>query len=300
MFVSGALFGDGAAGVPAAQHAGRRRRGTAHSRRRRVVLAETEGITGWTSRMTVCVPDLARNCRRSCARLGAGSARLSRSEWLPPFGLQRLPVHPGGRKLLETMEEVLGSSAKHSTTRGRSCAALAICRRRRPCSFCDRALQAGARGRYLLAAFGLGFPPISLRRTFSASAAAMISLGAIALLAFVTLQRLAELVWARSNAQRLVAAGAIEYGREHYALMIGFSCRLARRPVAARLRRGRPAIFSRPVRPVADRALLGPGNAGVLVDHASLHRAGRGAGRTRSLSAGSAIRTTPSSSARSP
>jgi methyltransferase len=50
----------------------------------------------------------------------------------------------------------------------------------------------------------------------------MISPGAVALLGFVTLQRLAELFWSRSNAQRLVAAGAIEYGREHYPLMIGF------------------------------------------------------------------------------
>ena len=50
----------------------------------------------------------------------------------------------------------------------------------------------------------------------------MISPSAVALLSFVTLQRFAELVWARSNARQLVAAGAIEYGREHYALMIGF------------------------------------------------------------------------------
>jgi methyltransferase len=50
----------------------------------------------------------------------------------------------------------------------------------------------------------------------------MISAGAVALLGFVTLQRLAELVWARRNAQRLLAAGAIEYGREHYPMMIGF------------------------------------------------------------------------------
>ena len=50
----------------------------------------------------------------------------------------------------------------------------------------------------------------------------MINGGAVALLAFVTLQRLAELVWARHNTQRLLAAGAIEYGREHFPLMIGF------------------------------------------------------------------------------
>ena len=50
----------------------------------------------------------------------------------------------------------------------------------------------------------------------------MINSGAVALLAFVTLQRLAELAWARRNTARLRAAGGIEYGREHFPLMIGF------------------------------------------------------------------------------
>jgi methyltransferase len=50
----------------------------------------------------------------------------------------------------------------------------------------------------------------------------MINGGAVALLAFVTLQRLAELFWARHNAKHLLAAGGIEYGREHFPLMIGF------------------------------------------------------------------------------
>jgi methyltransferase len=50
----------------------------------------------------------------------------------------------------------------------------------------------------------------------------MINSGAVALLAFVTLQRLAELAWARRNTARLRTAGGIEHGREHFALMIGF------------------------------------------------------------------------------
>ena len=50
----------------------------------------------------------------------------------------------------------------------------------------------------------------------------MINGGAVALLAFVTLQRVAELFWARHNTKHLLAAGGIEYGREHFPLMIGF------------------------------------------------------------------------------
>ncbi len=41
-----------------------------------------------------------------------------------------------------------------------------------------------------------------------------------ALLGYVTVQRLAELWWARQNEARLVAAGGIEYGQSHLALMI--------------------------------------------------------------------------------
>jgi methyltransferase len=40
------------------------------------------------------------------------------------------------------------------------------------------------------------------------------------LVAFIALQRLAELILARRNAQRLLAAGGIEYGRAHYPVMV--------------------------------------------------------------------------------
>jgi methyltransferase len=43
---------------------------------------------------------------------------------------------------------------------------------------------------------------------------------AIAILAFVTLQRVAELGLARSNTARLLAAGAREHGRGHYPLIV--------------------------------------------------------------------------------
>lgn len=42
----------------------------------------------------------------------------------------------------------------------------------------------------------------------------------IALLAFVTLQRLAELIHARRNTRRLLAEGAVEIGADHYPLLV--------------------------------------------------------------------------------
>ena len=43
---------------------------------------------------------------------------------------------------------------------------------------------------------------------------------AVFLLAFVTFQRLSELVIARRNTQRLLEAGGVEVGREHYPLIV--------------------------------------------------------------------------------
>ena len=45
--------------------------------------------------------------------------------------------------------------------------------------------------------------------------------GAI-LLAYLTVQRLVELWWAKENATRLMASGGVEYGRSHLPLMILF------------------------------------------------------------------------------
>jgi methyltransferase len=44
--------------------------------------------------------------------------------------------------------------------------------------------------------------------------------GSLLLLGFLTLQRLAELVWAAHNTSRLLAAGGIEFGRKHYPAMV--------------------------------------------------------------------------------
>ncbi|HSR58586.1 MAG TPA: isoprenylcysteine carboxylmethyltransferase family protein [Candidatus Binataceae bacterium] len=40
------------------------------------------------------------------------------------------------------------------------------------------------------------------------------------LLGFLTLQRIAELGWARQNERRLIAAGGMEYGRSHLPLIV--------------------------------------------------------------------------------
>ena len=49
----------------------------------------------------------------------------------------------------------------------------------------------------------------------------MIGLGwGAALLGFLTLQRIAELWWARQNERRLFAAGGVEYGRSHLLLIV--------------------------------------------------------------------------------
>jgi methyltransferase len=45
-------------------------------------------------------------------------------------------------------------------------------------------------------------------------------MGPLALLIFVTLQRLAELVHARRNTRRLLAEGAVEIGAGHYPLLV--------------------------------------------------------------------------------
>lgn len=48
----------------------------------------------------------------------------------------------------------------------------------------------------------------------------MVSYGAAGLLGYLSLQRLAELWWARRNEARLLAAGGIEHGRSHFPLMV--------------------------------------------------------------------------------
>jgi methyltransferase len=48
----------------------------------------------------------------------------------------------------------------------------------------------------------------------------IVSGGAATLLGYLTVQRLAELCWAKQNEARLLAVGRIEYGRAHFPLMV--------------------------------------------------------------------------------
>lgn len=47
-----------------------------------------------------------------------------------------------------------------------------------------------------------------------------ISIPAVLILAFLVLQRVAELVWSRRNTTRLLAKGASEFGAEHYPIIV--------------------------------------------------------------------------------
>ena len=158
MFVSGALFGDGAAGVLL--------RNTKHGAGTgpRILAVgewcwrETEHIMGWDIKDDgfgiVLSPELPSLMRRALAPvlhdfLDRNGFRLS--------DFNGFLFHPGGRKLIETMQEVMGLERKqleHSwevlRRFGNMSSATAL-------FVLDHALKAGARGRHLLAAFGPGF-----------------------------------------------------------------------------------------------------------------------------------------------
>ena len=158
MFVSSALFGDGAAGILL-----RNTRDGARGGPRILASGEwcwrnTEHIMGWDIKDdgfgVVLSPELPSLMSEKLAPalqdfLDRNGLRLS--------DFNGFLFHPGGRKLLETMEQVLGLSRKqleHSwevlRNYGNMSSATAL-------FVLDRALKAGARGPHLLAAFGPGF-----------------------------------------------------------------------------------------------------------------------------------------------
>jgi len=163
MFVSTSLFGDGAAGV--LLHNTRRGRQVTGLRAGPRILAVgewcwrgTEHIMGWDIKDDgfgiVLSPELPA--------LMSESLKPALQNFLDRNGF-RLPdfngflFHPGGRRLLETAEEVLGltpAQLDHSwevlRAYGNMSSATVL-------FVLDRALKAGARGRHLLAAFGPGF-----------------------------------------------------------------------------------------------------------------------------------------------
>jgi len=158
MFVSTALFGDGAAGVLL-----RNTTDGAGGGPRILAVGEwcwpqTEHIMGWDIKDdgfgVVLSPELPALLRRALAPalhdfLDRHGFRLS--------DFNGFLFHPGGRKLLETMQDVLGLAPErfeHSwevlRRYGNMSSATAL-------FVLERALQAGAHGPHLLAAFGPGF-----------------------------------------------------------------------------------------------------------------------------------------------
>jgi alkylresorcinol/alkylpyrone synthase len=158
MFVSAALFGDGAAGVLLRNTAGGASGGPRILAVGEWCWPDSEYIMGWDIKSdgfgVVLSPELPGLMRKALAPalhdfLDRNGFRLS--------DFNGFLFHPGGRKLLETVEEVLGVQRRyfeHSwevlRRYGNMSSATAL-------FVLERALSAGARGPHLLTAFGPGF-----------------------------------------------------------------------------------------------------------------------------------------------
>ncbi len=161
MFVSAALFGDGAAAVVLRNgHGG----GDGAAGRVRVgatgdyFWGKTEHIMGWDIKNdgfgVVLSPELPTLMRE---RLGEALSGFLDANGLALEDFDGFLFHPGGRKVLDTAEEILAiPRAKLAYSWdvlrdfGNMSSATAI-------FVLERAMASGARGRYLLAAFGPGF-----------------------------------------------------------------------------------------------------------------------------------------------
>ncbi len=158
MFVSSALFGDGAAGVLLHNTRNGSRAGPRILASGEWCWQNTEHIMGWDIKDDgfgiVLSPELPSLMKKELAP--------ALQDFLDRNGLSigdfnGFLFHPGGRKLLETMEEVLGltrDQLRHSwevlRLYGNMSSATAL-------FVLDRAVRAGASGPHLLAAFGPGF-----------------------------------------------------------------------------------------------------------------------------------------------
>jgi alkylresorcinol/alkylpyrone synthase len=158
MFVSGALFGDGAAGVLLHNTSGGVRGGPRVRAIGEWCWRDTEYIMGWDIKNdgfgVVLSPELPSLMRKALAP--AVQDFLDRND-LRLSDFKGFLFHPGGRKLLETMEKVLkierrmlGHSWEILRHYGNMSSATAL-------FVLQRALQSGASGPHLLAAFGPGF-----------------------------------------------------------------------------------------------------------------------------------------------
>ncbi|MGB6445323.1 MAG: type III polyketide synthase [Xanthobacteraceae bacterium] len=158
MFVSSALFGDGAAGILVHNTREGSRGGPRILASGEWCWRETEHIMGWDIKDdgfgVVLSPELPSLMSEQLAPalqdfLGRNGFELS--------DFNGFLFHPGGRKLIETMQQVLGLTPKqleHSwgvlRDYGNMSSATVL-------FVLDRAMMAGARGPHLLAGFGPGF-----------------------------------------------------------------------------------------------------------------------------------------------
>jgi alkylresorcinol/alkylpyrone synthase len=164
MFVAGALFGDGAAGVVLRSDNTRARSAASGAARARIggqgeyFWSKTEHIMGWDIKNDgfgiVLSPELPTLMRE---RLGEALFPFLAREGLSLQDFDGLLLHPGGSKVLTTAEESLKLSRdqlRYSWSilknYGNMSSATAM-------FVLKEALADGARGRYLLAAFGPGF-----------------------------------------------------------------------------------------------------------------------------------------------
>ncbi len=164
MFVSAALFGDGAAGVVLrTAEPGAAAGDEANAKARILTFGEhlwpkTRHIMGWDIKSdgfgVVLSPELPALMRDN---LGPALQEFLDRNGMSLRDFAGFLIHPGGRKVLETAEDVLGISREqiiHSwdvlRDFGNMSSATAL-------FVLERAIQSGAKGRHLLAAFGPGF-----------------------------------------------------------------------------------------------------------------------------------------------
>ncbi len=164
MFVSAALFGDGAAGVVLrTAEPGVPAGGSADTKARILTFGEhlwpkTRHIMGWDIKGdgfgVVLSPELPALMRDN---LGPALQEFIDRNGMSLRDFTGFLIHPGGRKVLETAEEVLSiprAQIIHSwdvlRDFGNMSSATAL-------FVLERAIQSGSKGRHLLAAFGPGF-----------------------------------------------------------------------------------------------------------------------------------------------
>jgi len=166
MFVAGALFGDGAAGIVLRSHGGKSAgKSAAASTPRPQIRAlgeyfwsKTEHIMGWDVKDDgfgiVLSPELPSLMRE---RLGEALFPFLAREGLSLDDFDGFLLHPGGSKVLTTVESALGLSRDQLRyswqvlkNYGNMSSATAM-------FVLKDALMDGARGRFLLVAFGPGF-----------------------------------------------------------------------------------------------------------------------------------------------